>query len=193
MTAPILTRCPWARREPSIAYHDEEWGVKQTDDRALFELLTLEGAQAGLSWETILNKRAAYRAAFDDFDPSRVALFDAARIDVLVGNAGIVRHRGKIASAIGNARAFQQVQAAHGSFSAFLWSFTDGRPVVARRLDGERLPASTPLSDEISLTLRKLGFTFVGTTIMYAFLQACGVVDDHFASCFRASTSENLR
>ena len=180
-------RCAWATREPLIAYHDSEWGTKQTDDRMLFELLTLEGAQAGLSWETILRKRAGYRAAFAGFDPQVVAAFDAARLARLAGDASIVRHRGKIASVVTNARAFIAVQEAYGSFADYLWGFTDGRQIVTRRADGARLPASTPLSDGIAKDLRRRGFGFVGTTIVYAYLQATGVVDDHFATCFRAS------
>ncbi len=179
-------RCPWAVREPSISYHDQEWGVKQTHEHALFELLVLEGAQAGLSWETILRKRAAYRVAFEGFDPAIVATFDARQVETLMANAGIVRHRGKINSAIANARAFMAVQHSHGSFGAYLWGFTHGQPVVTRRPDGEALPARTALSDAISLDLRRRGFSFVGSTIVYSYLQAVGVVDDHFATCFRA-------
>ena len=179
-------RCPWARREPEIAYHDAEWGVPQHDDRMLFELLTLEGAQAGLSWETILRKREDYRAAFDGFDPAAVARFDEARIDALVVDASIVRHRGKIASTVANAAAFLAVQREHGSFAAYLWAFVAGRPVVTHRAAGESLPARTELSDRVSIALRARGFSFVGSTIVYAYLQATGVVDDHFADCFRA-------
>ncbi len=180
------TRCPWATREPSIAYHDTEWGVKQTDDRMLFEMLTLEGAQAGLSWETILRKREGYRAAFAGFDPQAVADFTDARIDSLAADPAIVRHRGKIASVRMNARAFLAVQSSHGAFSEYLWGFTGGLQVVTRRADGERLPARTALSDAVSSDLRHRGFSFVGSTIVYAYLQAVGVVDDHFATCFRA-------
>ncbi len=183
---PAPRRCPWAVREPSITYHDTEWGVKQTGEHALFELLTLEGAQAGLSWETILRKRQAYRAAFAGFDPHVVATFDAARVDVLATDPAIVRHRGKIASAVSNARAFVAVQKSHGSFSDYLWGWVGGVPMVTRRRDGDTLPAHTPLSDAIAKDLRARGFSFVGTTITYAFLQASGVVDDHFATCFRA-------
>ena len=185
-------RCGWAVREPSISYHDAEWGTKQTDDRMLFELLTLEGAQAGLSWETILRKRAAYRDAFAGFEPARVARFDGARVDALLGNAGIVRHRGKIESAIGNARAFLATQREAGSFAAYLWGFVDGTPVVTRRADGEPLPARTALSDRISADLRTRGFRFVGPTTVYAYLQATGVVDDHCATCFRANATRIL-
>ena len=183
--AALPVRCPWARREPEIAYHDAEWGVPQHDDRVLFELLTLEGAQAGLSWETILRKREGYRAAFDGFDPAAVARFDEARIDALVVDASIVRHRGKIASTVANAAAFLAVQREHGSFAAYLWAFVAGRPVVTHRAAGESLPARTELSDRVSIALRARGFSFVGSTIVYAYLQATGVVDDHFADCFR--------
>jgi DNA-3-methyladenine glycosylase I len=179
-------RCPWARREPEITYHDTEWGVPQHDDRTLFELLTLEGAQAGLSWETILRKRDNYRAAFAGFDPAAVAAFDASRVAALVLDAGIVRHRGKIAATVSNAAAFLAVQREFGSFDAYLWAFAGGKPIVSRRADTEELPARTELSDRVSADLRKRGFAFVGSTITYAFLQATGVVDDHRASCFRA-------
>ncbi len=182
----LVTRCPWAKREPSINYHDSEWGTKQTDDRMLFELLTLEGAQAGLSWETILRKRDAYRSAFAGFDPHIVAGFDAARTDALVANPAIVRHRGKINATVINAKAFIAVQQKHGSFARYLWNFVDGVPIVTRRHADESLPARTALSDTVSRELRALGFSFVGSTIIYAFLQATGVVDDHFADCFRA-------
>jgi DNA-3-methyladenine glycosylase I len=181
-----LVRCPWATREPAISYHDTEWGVPVHDDRMLFELLTLEGAQAGLSWDTILNKRAGYRAAFANFDPAAVARFTAARVDKLVANPAIVRHRGKIASTVANAAAFMRTAAEFGSFDVYLWAFVDGAPIVTRRPPAEPLPGSTPLSDTISKDLRKRGFTFVGSTIVYAYLQATGVVDDHRSTCFRA-------
>jgi DNA-3-methyladenine glycosylase I len=181
-------RCPWAREEPEISYHDTEWGVPQHDDRALFELLTLEGAQAGLSWTTILRKREGYREAFSGFDPAIVAAFDASRVAELVANPRIVRHRGKIASAISNAAAFRVVQDEFGSFDAYLWAFVDGTPVVARRSPGDDPPASTDLSERVSKDLRARGFTFVGPTIVYAYLQATGVVNDHRATCFRAAT-----
>jgi DNA-3-methyladenine glycosylase I len=181
-----LIRCGWAGREPSISYHDQEWGVKQRDERMLFELLVLEGAQAGLSWEIVLRKRAAYRAAFAGFDPALVAAFGPGDVSRLVADAGIVRHRGKIASAIANARAFLEVQRARGSFAADLWDFVGGEPVVTRRAPGEALPARTMLSDRVSRDLRGRGFSFVGSTIVYSYLQATGVVDDHDAACFRA-------
>ncbi len=181
-----IERCPWATREPEITYHDAEWGVPQHDDCLLFELLTLEGAQAGLSWETILRKRDGYRAVFDGFDPAAVARFDQARIAALVADARIVRHRGKITSTVANASAFLAVQRAYGSFATYLWGFVDGRPVVTRRPAADPLPARTDLSDRVSADLRARGFTFVGSTIVYAYLQATGVVDDHRATCFRA-------
>ena len=179
-------RCPWAKGEPEARYHDAEWGVPQHEDRALFEMLTLEGAQAGLSWSTILRKREGYREAFAGFEPKAVAAFDTARIDALVQNPAIVRHRGKIAATVANARAVLEVQREFGSFDAYLWGFVERRPVVTRRPFTERLPPRTPLSDRISADLRKRGFAFVGSTIIYAYLQAVGVVDDHYAGCFRA-------
>jgi DNA-3-methyladenine glycosylase I len=185
MTGPVV-RCPWARREPELTYHDTEWGVPQHDDRMLFELLTLEGAQAGLSWETVLKKRAGYRAAFAKFNPRTVANFDAARIAALVLDPRIVRHRGKIAATVANAAAFLRVQKEFGSFDAYLWRFVDGIPVVSRLGPDDEMPATTELSDRISKDLKGRGFSFVGPTIIYAFLQATGVVDDHRADCFRA-------
>ncbi len=184
--AGLIERRPWATREPEISYHDTEWGVPQHDDRALFELLTLEGAQAGLSWETILRKREGYRAAFEGFDPAAVARFDRAHIDALTSDARIVRHRGKIAATVANAAAFLAVRRAYGSFDAYMWGFVDGWPVVTRRPAAEPLPARTRLSDRLSADLRARGFAFVGSTIVYAYLQATGVVDDHYATCFRA-------
>ncbi len=181
-----MTRCSWATTEAAIAYHDAEWGVPQHDDRMLFELLTLEGAQAGLSWETVLQKRAGYRALFADFDPVVVARYDDARLAELATDPRIVRHRGKIASTVTNARAFLAVQEECGTFDAYLWSFVNGRPVVTRRAAGEPLPSTTPLAARISADLRTRGFTFVGPTIVYAYLQATGVVDDHAATCFRS-------
>ena len=179
-------RCRWAdSRDPDmVLYHDEEWGRPAHDDRHLFEMLTLEGAQAGLSWSTILHKRRNYRRAFANFDPAKVARFDRRRVAALMDDAGIVRNRLKIESAIGNARAFLEVQRQFGSFDRYVWSFVDGRPVVNRRRTGARIPAHTPLSDRISKDLKKRGFRFVGTTIVYAFLQAVGVVDDHTRECF---------
>jgi len=183
-------RCPWARNEPEISYHDAEWGTPQHDDRALFELLVLEGAQAGLSWTTILRKRDGYRAAFAMFDPAVVAGFDAERIAALTADPAIVRNRAKIASAVRNAAAFLAVQREFGSFDAYLWAFAGGAPIVTRRADAEDLPARTDLSDRLSADLKQRGFNFVGSTIVYAFLQATGVVDDHRASCFRAAGTQ---
>ncbi|GAC1548885.1 MAG: DNA-3-methyladenine glycosylase I [Vulcanimicrobiaceae bacterium] len=185
-------RCPWATRGASVAYHDREWGVAERDDHRLFELLTLEGAQAGLSWETILRKRAGYRAAFAGFDPLVVARFDAARIAALALDPAIVRHRGKIAATVANAAAFNAVRDECGSFATYLWSFVGDRPIVTRRAFGDALPARTDLSDRVSADLRRRGFAFVGSTIVYAFLQATGVVDDHYARCFRAVERDAL-
>lgn len=182
-------RCFWASGldDPEyIRYHDEEWGRPSHDDRHLFEMLILEGAQAGLSWSTILHKRANYRKAFSSFDPKKVARFDAKRRAALMSDAGIVRNRLKIDSTVTNAQAFLQVQKEFGSFDRYLWGFVDGKPVIDIRPRGERLPASTDLSDQISKDLKKRGFRFVGTTIIYAFLQAVGVVNDHGRDCFLA-------
>jgi DNA-3-methyladenine glycosylase I len=182
-------RCRWASglQDPEyIRYHDEEWGRPVHDDRHLFEMLILEGAQAGLSWATILAKRANYRKAFASFDPKKVARFDAKRRAVLMQDAGIVRNRLKIEAAVTNAQAYIEVQKEFGSFDHYLWNFVDGKPVIGIRGPGERLPASTELSDRIAKDLKKRGFRFVGTTIIYAFLQAVGVVNDHGQDCFLA-------
>ena len=182
-------RCSWASGldDPEyVQYHDEEWGRPVHDDRHLFEMLTLEGAQAGLSWSTILHKRANYRKSFASFDPKKVARFDAKRRAALMQDAGIVRNRLKIDSTVTNAQAFLQVQKEFGSFDQYLWNFVDGKPVVNIRPTGERLPASTELSDRLSKDLKKRGFRFVGSTIIYAFLQAVGVVNDHSQACFLA-------
>ncbi|MDB6161943.1 MAG: DNA-3-methyladenine glycosylase [Gammaproteobacteria bacterium] len=182
-------RCSWASGldDPEyIQYHDEEWGRPVHDDRHLFEMLTLEGAQAGLSWSTILHKRANYRKSFASFHPKKVARFDAQRRAALMKDAGIVRNRLKIESTVTNAQAFLQVEKEFGSFDRYLWNFVDGKPVVSIRPVGERLPASTDLSDRISKDLKKRGFRFVGSTIIYAFLQAVGVVNDHSRTCFLA-------
>ena len=180
-----LTRCSWARTPLGIAYHDAEWGVPVHDDTTLFEFLTLEGAQAGLSWETILKKREAYRKAFLNFDPARVARFTPARIERLLLNAGIVRNRLKIQSTVGNARAYLAVQKEFGSFDAYLWGFVDGAPLDNRRSSLETLPARTAESDALSRDLLRRGFKFVGSTICYAFMQAVGLVNDHTTDCFR--------
>lgn len=177
-----MKRCAWARSPAMAAYHDREWGRPVHDDRVLFEFITLEGAQAGLSWETILGKREAYRRAFAGFDPAKVARFTAARRAKLMKNAGIVRNRLKVDSTVTNAQAFLAVQREFGSFDRFLWGFAGGKPVRSR---GGRPPARTALSDALSKELKRRGFRFVGTTICYAFLQAVGVVDDHARGCFR--------
>jgi DNA-3-methyladenine glycosylase I len=180
-------RCTWAANGgPSyVEYHDREWGVPQHDDRVLFEFLILEGAQAGLSWSTILNKREHYRKAFAGFDPKKVARFDKARIRALLGDAGIVRNRLKVESAVTNARAFLEVQKEFGSFDAYVWGFVGGKPLQNGRKSVKSVPASTPESDAMSKDLKKRGFRFVGSTIMYAFMQATGMVNDHTAGCFR--------
>jgi len=181
-----LTRCAWAGSDPLYqAYHDQEWGVPVHDDRLLFEFLTLEGAQAGLSWITILRKRAAYRDAFAGFDPEAVARFDEVKTAELLANAGIVRNRLKIASTISNARAFLRVQAEFGSFDAYQWRFVDGQPIRNAWKDIREVPASTPLSDALSKDLKQRGFRFVGSTICYAHMQAIGMVNDHTVDCFR--------
>ncbi len=179
------TRCSWARTPLGIAYHDAEWGVPVHDDRILFEFLTLEGAQAGLSWETILKKREAYREAFLDFDPVRVARFTPARVERLLRNAGIVRNRLKIESTVGNAKAFLAVQREFGSFDAYVWGFVGGAPRVNGWRALEAIPARTADSDTLSRDLLRRGFKFVGSTICYAFMQAVGLVNDHTTDCFR--------
>ncbi len=179
-------RCPWCLgSERYLRYHDEEWGVPVHDDSRLFEFLVLEGAQAGLSWSTILNKRDNYRRAFARFDPEKVARFGAREVRKLLADAGIVRNRLKIESAIGNARAFLEVRREFGSFDAYLWGFVDGRPLQDRRRSMREVPARTPVSDALSRDLKRRGFRFVGSTIVYAFMQAVGVVNDHLTNCFR--------
>ncbi|WP_373651919.1 DNA-3-methyladenine glycosylase I [Schlesneria sp. DSM 10557] len=178
-------RCPWAQADEYVAYHDQEWGVPVHDDRLLFEFLILEGAQAGLSWITILKKRPAYRRLFDDFDPAVVAGYDEAKFESLMSDAGIVRNRLKIQSAIGNAAAFLEVQQEFGSFDRFIWDFVGGQPLQNRRQSLADVPASTPESDAMSKSLKKRGFRFVGTTICYAFMQAVGMVNDHLVTCYR--------
>lgn len=181
-----LERCPWASGSPlMMAYHDEEWGVPLHDDRSFFEFLILEGAQAGLSWSTILNKREAYRAAFDGFNPLKVSQYDEAKMAELLGNSGIVRNRLKIRSAVLNAQAFLAVQKEFGSFDNYIWPFVDGRPLHNRLNKPEDLLARTPQSDAMSKALGKRGFKFVGSTICYAFMQATGMVNDHLVTCFR--------
>jgi DNA-3-methyladenine glycosylase I len=180
-----MVRCAWATTPLGIAYHDSEWGVPVHDERRLFEFLILEGAQAGLSWETILRKRDAYRRAFENFDPAKVARFTAAGVRRLMKDEGIVRNRLKIESTVGNAKAFLTVQREFGSFDAYVWRFVGGRPRVNRRRRSGDVPAKTAESDALSKDLLKRGFKFVGSTICYAFMQAVGMVDDHLDACFR--------
>jgi len=183
---PKKKRCAWSGTDPEyVAYHDEEWGVPQHDDRLLFEFLVLEGAQAGLSWSTILRKRDAYRRAFDRFDPRKVARYDKRKIAALLADAGIVRNRAKIESAIKNADAFLEVQAEFGSFDAYQWRFVGGRPMQNRRRAIGDIPPRTAESDAMSKDLKSRGFTFVGSTIIYAHMQAVGMVNDHVVGCFR--------
>jgi len=177
--------CPWATTELSIAYHDHEWGLPSHDDRHLFEMITLEGAQAGLSWETILRKREGYREAFANFDPATVARFTSADVDRLVLNPAIVRHRGKIESTVQNAKAVLAAQAAHGSLDSWLWSFLDHTPIQHQRQSIKDLPAETDLSKTLSKAMKEAGFRFVGSTTCYAFMQAVGMVNDHVVSCPR--------
>jgi DNA-3-methyladenine glycosylase I len=179
------TRCAWAKGDLHVAYHDREWGAPVHDDRVLFEFLVLEGAQAGLSWDTILRKRERYREVFAGFDPARVARFDARRRARLLADPGIVRNRLKIESAVANAKAFLAVQEEFGSFDSYVWRFVGGAPLQPRRRTIADVPARSAESDALSKDLRKRGFRFVGSTICYAFLQACGLVNDHTTDCFR--------
>jgi DNA-3-methyladenine glycosylase I len=179
------TRCPWPKTPLDIAYHDAEWGVPHHDDRALFELLILEGAQAGLSWSTILAKRENYRRAFDNFDAQKIARYDDRKVAALLADPGIVRNRLKIAATIANAKAFLVVQREFGSFDRYLWSFVNGRPIVNRRRSPKDVPTRTPESDALSKDLLARGFKFVGTTICYALMQATGMVNDHLVTCSR--------
>jgi DNA-3-methyladenine glycosylase I len=180
-----VVRCAWPGDDLSILYHDREWGVPQHNDRVLFEFLILEGAQAGLSWDTILRKRENYRAAFDGFDPKKIARYDQRKTKGLLGDVGIIRNRLKIASAIRNAKVFLAVQKEFGSFDHYIWQFVGGKPRVNGRRLGGKIPASTPESDAMSKDLKKRGFNFVGSTICYAFMQATGMVNDHAVECFR--------
>jgi DNA-3-methyladenine glycosylase I len=183
---PDPIRCPWAGTDPLyIAYHDEEWGVPVHDDRTLFEFLILEGAQAGLSWATILRKRENYRRAFDSFDPAAVAIYDEAKVAALLADSGIVRNRLKVRAAVRNAQAFGRVQDEFGCFDAYVWPFVGSRPLVNHWESLRQIPAETPESRALSRDLKARGFTFVGPTITYAFMQAVGMVNDHVASCFR--------
>lgn len=184
---PHPTRCAWLNLQNPlcIAYHDEEWGVPVYDDQKLFEMLTLEGAQAGLSWETVLAKRSHYRRVFAEFDPIKVAAFDEQQVGQLLEDKGIIRNRLKVESTVSNARAFLELRQQQGSFARYLWKFVDGSPIQHRRATIGEVPASTPLSISISKDLKKRGFRFVGPTIIYAFMQAVGMVNDHTTDCFR--------
>jgi DNA-3-methyladenine glycosylase I len=189
----LKVRCGWAGADPLyVAYHDGEWGVPVYDDQRLFEFLILEGAQAGLSWITILRKREAYRKAFANFDPQKVARFNAKKLESLMQDAGIVRNRLKIESAVKNARAFLAVQEEHGSFSAYQWRFVEGKPLQNQRASMKDIPARTPVSDAFSKDLKKRGFNFVGSTIIYAHMQAVGMVNDHIDTCFRQKPVSKL-
>jgi DNA-3-methyladenine glycosylase I len=181
-------RCFWCGDDPLyVRYHDTEWGVPAHDELRLFEMLILEGAQAGLSWITVLRKRDNYHRAMSGFDPQAVAQFSARKIETLMGDSGIIRNRAKLESAVTNARAFLDIQESHGSFDAYLWAFVDGQPKRNRFRSLEQVPASTPLSDTLSKDLKKRGFKFVGTTICYSYMQAVGLVNDHVTACFRHS------
>ena len=181
----VVTRCPWPTHDLYIRYHDEEWGVPVHDDRLWFEHILLDGAQAGLSWSTILKKRENYRAAFDNFEPERIARYDARRIEKLLANEGIVRNRLKVQSAVTNARAFLKLQDETGSFDRYIWQFVGGKPIQNKWRKMKEVPARTAESDALSKDLIKRGFKFVGTTICYAFMQAAGMVNDHLVDCFR--------
>lgn len=181
----MIKRCEWAKDELMIEYHDREWGTPVHDDRKLFEMLVLEGAQAGLSWTTILKRRKAYRKAFDNFDPIRISRYDEKDIKRLLNDNGIIRNRLKISSAINNAQQFLQIQKEFGSFDRYIWSFTNYKPVINNYTKLKDIPASTPISDRMSGDLKKRGFSFVGSTICYAFMQAVGIVNDHTVDCFR--------
>ena len=179
------SRCGWAQNDLAIQYHDAEWGVPLHDDRRLFEFLILEGAQAGLSWDTILKKRENYRAAFDDFDAEKIAFYDEKKLNELLLDEGIIRNRLKIASAVSNAKSYLKIKDELGSFDSYIWNFVDGKPIVNSWKSLSEVPAKTTISDAMSKDLRKRGFNFVGSTIMYAFMQATGMVNDHLVSCFR--------
>jgi DNA-3-methyladenine glycosylase I len=193
--ATLFKRCPWSEgvSESYLAYHDQEWGVPVHDDRLQFEFLILEGAQAGLSWSTILHRREGYRRAFAGFDPEKIARFTGRRLQALMQDTGIIRNRLKIEAAVLNARAFLKVQEEAGSFSDYIWSFVDGRPVKNRWGRQSDVPATSPVSDALSQDLRRRGFRFVGSTIMYAHMQATGLVNDHLVGCFRHAECRSLR
>ena len=187
-----VQRCPWAQTPINVEYHDTEWGVPLHDDRALFELLILEGAQAGLSWTTILNKRENYRRAFDQFDAQKIARYGTKKVAALLEDAGIVRNRLKIAATIENAKSFLQVQQEFGSFDRYLWAFVGGKPIVNRRRSMKELPTRTAESDAMSRDLLQRGFKFVGTTICYAFMQATGMANDHLVTCPRHAACQRV-
>mgnify|MGYP001434207456 CR=1 FL=1 len=178
-------RCDWAKNELAIHYHDTEWGVPLHDDRGLFEFLILEGAQAGLSWDTVLAKRENYRAAFDNFDAAKIAKYDETKCAELLQNVGIIRNRLKVASAVRNAKCFLEVVNEFGTFDSYIWSFVDGKPIKNAWENMKQVPATSDISDALCKDLKKRGFNFVGSTIMYAFMQATGMVNDHIVSCFR--------
>lgn len=180
-----MQRCDWAKNDLAIHYHDNEWGVPLHDDQKLFEFLCLEGAQAGLSWDTILRKRENYRAAFDNFEAEKIVKYDDKKCTELLKNEGIIRNRLKIASVVRNAKCYLEIVEKEGSFDKYIWSFVDGKPVVNVWENHKQVPASTEISDKLSKDLKKRGFNFVGSTIMYAFLQATGMVNDHLTGCFR--------
>jgi DNA-3-methyladenine glycosylase I len=192
---PKLTRCDWVRNGNELyhRYHDEEWGVPVRDDRRQFEFLTLESAQAGLSWATILNKREGYRRAFADFDPNKVARFTPARIERILADASIVRNRLKVAAAVNNARKFLEVQEAFDGFANYIWSFVGGRPIRNRWRTPKEVPATSPESDALSKDLKQRGFKFVGSTIIYAHMQATGMVNDHLVGCFRHNAVARIK
>jgi DNA-3-methyladenine glycosylase I len=188
----MKTRCPWAGTDPLYQeYHDKEWGIPVHDDRKLFEMLILEGAQAGLSWITILRKRENYRRAFDKFDAKKIARYDRRKVRNLLANEGIVRNKLKVAAAVKNARAFLNVRDEFGSFDAYIWQFVGGKPKRTARTSMKDLPAKTAESEAMSNDLKRRGFTFVGSTICYAFMQAVGMVDDHLVDCFRSRRSSH--
>ncbi|MGB7202103.1 MAG: DNA-3-methyladenine glycosylase I [Pyrinomonadaceae bacterium] len=180
-----MKRCEWPKNDLAIKYHDEEWGVPLHDERALFEFIVLEGAQAGLSWDTILRKREAYRAAFDNFDVEKVARYAERKIAQLLQNEGIIRNRLKVNSAVTNAKAFIAVQKEFGSFDKYIWDFVGGKPIVNKWSESSQIPATSNVSDRISKDMRQRGFSFVGSTIIYAHMQATGMVNDHLVACFR--------
>ena|SRR5712691_9011063 len=192
-TIPVPKRCAWARDPLMVGYHDREWGVPLHDDRRLFELLTLEGAQAGLSWSTILRRRENYRRAFDEFNPEKIARYTARDVRRLMGDHGIIRNRLKILSVITNAKRFLEVKKEFGSFDEYVWSFVEYKPIVNKYRELRSLPSSTPVSDRMSKDMKKRGLSFVGSTICYAFMQAAGLVDDHVVDCFRHGVSRKKK